>query len=165
MKVIVYSRPDGRVSVVNPAPRHIAELMAGGITEDEAIASVQAKDVPLDATNVEIMEQSLILTSREFRNAWEKSGAGVPTINMPKARIIHAKKIIAAKDRAIIVLQRRADEATIEGRAADATQTANDKTAIEGLNLATIATRIAGAANPTALSAIWPTELQEFKPL
>ena len=164
MKVIVYSRPDGGVSVVNPSPRHLAELVAGGMTEDEAIASVQAKDVPGDATNIEVMEQALIPVSREFRNAWEKLVAGPLTVNMPKARIVHARKISAARAKAVTVLQRRADEATLEGRAVDATKAANDKAAVEGLNLATIAGQIAGSANPTALSAAWPTELQEFKP-
>lgn len=162
-KRIVYSRGTGTVSFNTPSPNYIAGLMAEDRTEDEAIALVQAKDVPADATNIEVMEVAL-LPNREFRNAWEKPGAGAPIVSMPKARLIHAGRISAAKGRAISVLQTRADEATLEGRAADATQAANDKTAVEGLDLTTIAAQIAGAANPTALSAIWPTELQEFKP-
>ncbi|MCH8196467.1 MAG: hypothetical protein IH904_00150 [Proteobacteria bacterium] len=134
------------------------------MTEEEAIAVIQAKDVPNNATNVEVMEQSLIPVSREFRDAWEKPGAGSPIVNMPKARSIHAKKVRAARDEAVTTLQRRADEATLESRTADATQAANDKVAAEGLNLTTIAGQIAGAANPAALSAIWPIELRDFKP-
>ena len=154
-KLIVYSRTDGGVSVVSVAPSN---------DEDAAIAAEMGKTdvVPPSATNVEIMEQS-ILPPREFRDAWEKLGAGAPTINMPKARIIHAGRINAAKTKAVTMLQRRADEATLEGRTADATKAANDKAAVEGLNLTTIATQIAGAPNPVALSAIWPVELQEFK--
>ncbi len=161
-KRIVYSRPDGGVSVVSPAPRYIAELVTEGMTEDEAIAIVQAKDVPLNAANIEVMEQTLI-PSREFRDAWEKLALGPPTINMPKARAIQAGKIAVAKTKAVVVLQRRTDQATAEGRTADAITAADDKTAIEGLNLTTIAIQISGASNPTALSAIWPVELQEFK--
>lgn len=159
-KRIVYSRPDGGVSIVVPAP----EMVARFDTEAEALAAIQAKDVPADATNVEIMDLNQIPVSREFRDAWEKPGAGVPVVNMPKARVLHAKKITAARIKAITMLQRRADEATLEGRTADATKAANDRAAVEGLNLTTIATQIAATANPTALSAIWPAELQEFKP-
>lgn len=164
MKVIVYSRPDGGVSVVNPTPQYIAELIDGGMTEDEAISVVQAKDVPAGATNVEVMDKALILATREFRDAWEKLGAGVPTINMSGARVIHAGKISRTRTRAVAILQRRADEATLEGKTVDATKATNDKVAVEGLDLTTIAAQIAGAANPTALSAIWPVELQEFRP-
>ena len=164
MKVIAYQRPGGGVSIVNPAPRRIAELIAAGATEDEAVAVVQAKSVPIDATNIAVMDRALIPASREFRAAWEKPGVGAPTINMPKARTIQARKINAARAKAVTVLQRRADEATLEGRTADVTKAANDKAAIEGLNLATIAAQIAGAPNPMALSAVWPNELQEFRP-
>lgn len=164
MKVIAYQRPDGGVSIVNPTPQRIAELIASGMTEDEAVADTQAKDVPADASNIEVMDRSLIPASREFRDAWEKSSVGPPTINMSKARVIHARKVIAARAKAVTVLQRRADEASLEGRTADATQAANDKAAVEGLNLTTIAAQISGAADPTALSTIWPAKLQEFRP-
>ena len=163
-KKIVYKRPDGGVSVTCPSPRHIAELMDSGMTEDDAIALVQAKDVPSGATNVEVIELSTIPASREFRNAWEKPAVGPPTVNMPKARAIHVKRISDAKVDSVIVLQKRIDEATLDDRTTDATKAANDKTAVEGLDLATFAAQIAGAANPTVLSAIWPAELQEFKP-
>lgn len=163
MKVIVYRRPGGGVNVVNPAPKHIADLMAGGITEDEALAVLQAKAVPPGSTNIKIMEQAL-LPSREFRDAWEKIGLGPISIDMPKARIIHTGKINRAKNIAVIKLQQRADKAALEGRATDATQASNDKAAVEGLDLTAIATLVANAQNPAALSAIWPVELQEFRP-
>lgn len=162
-KRIVYTRPDGGVSVVTPDPNYIAGLMAQGMTEEEAVADVRARDVPVGSTNVEVMEAAS-LPGREFRNAWEKLGAGPPTVNMPKAKKIHAGKITRTKEQAVTALQTRADKATLEGRTADAAKAANDKAAVEGLNLTTTAAQIAGAANPTALSAIWPVELREFRP-
>jgi len=162
--VIVYTRPDGGVSIVNLSPSAIAKRVAGGMTEDQAFAAIQAKSVPSDASNIEVTDQALIPVSREYRDAWEKPVASPIIINMPKARMIHSGNISAAKADAITTLGRGADEATLEGRTADATKAANDKAAVEGLNLTTIAAQIAGAANPTALSAIWPAELQEFKP-
>ncbi len=174
-KRIVFRRSDGVVEIINPALNRVAELMAGGKTEDEAIAIIQANafsklpdrgfGLPED---FEVMEASAIPQSqpgdREFRDALEKPGIGPPVVNMTKARSIHARKISAAWAKAVTVLQRRVDEATLEDRTADITKAANDKAAVGGLDLTTISTQIAGAANPTALSAIWPTELQEFKP-
>lgn len=173
-KRIVYRRSDGVVEVVNPALPRMIELMAEGKTEDEAISIIQANAFarllergfgPPEAA--EVMEAATIPETqpgdREFRDALEKPGAGPPVVNMPKARIIHSRKINTARAKAVTVLQARADEATLESRTVDATKAAGDKTAIEGLNLVTIATQIAGAANPTALSAIWPTELLEFR--
>ena len=93
-KRIVYTRPDGGVSVVVPAPNFVAEFP----DETAAIASIRAKDVPVDATNVEVIEQAEIPTSRVFRNAWEKSGMGPPTVNMPKARIIKTDNIRVERD-------------------------------------------------------------------
>lgn len=99
MKVIAYSRPDGGVSVVNPAPGRVAGLVAGGMTEDEAIAVIQAKSVPGDATQVEVMDRPLIPTSRVFRNAWTKSGGGPPVVDMPKARVIKTEQIRRERDK------------------------------------------------------------------
>ena len=164
MKVIVYSRPDGGITVVHPAPKRIAELMGGGMTEDEAIAVVQAKSVPADATNVEVMDRALIPASREFRDAWEKNGAGPPTVSMAKARDIHVSHIARAKMSA----ERALEVEEIELRLRDDIPAADVKAAalasVRGLDLATIATQIQGVANPTALSAVWPTELLGFRP-
>ena len=163
MKVIVYSRPDGGVSVCNPAPQRLKELMDGGMTEDEAIAVIQLKSVPSNAANIEVMEQSLIPGSREFRNAWEKPGAGPPTINMPKARGIHAEHIATARTTALVVLEKRENHERLKGNTAAADKAASDRTAVAGINLTAEANRISGAANPTALSAIWPAALDGFR--
>lgn len=112
-------------------------------------------------TNIREIEK-VDIPSHLFKDAWEDDGVEI-LINMSKARVIHIKEISAARTEAVSVLQRRADEAAFEGRTADATKAANDRAAVEGLSPTIIATQIAGAANPTALSAIWPAELQEFR--
>ncbi len=99
MKVIAYQRADGGVSICNPAPGWIAELMTN--------------DVPADAANVEVMDRSALPTSREFRNAWEKPGVGAPQVNMPKARMIHMTRIRRHRDVRLLELDVeyiRADE-------------------------------------------------------
>ncbi len=161
-KRIVWQRPDGGVSVTVPAPNYMAELMASGMTEAEALAVVQAKSVPGDATNIEIMEAAT-LPGREFRNAWEKPGAGVPAINMAKARDIHAEHIGRARERAGPALDREVAQQRLKGNTAAADALAVKATAARGLDLATIATQIGNAPNPTALAAIWPPELTDYR--
>lgn len=155
-KRIVYERPDGGVSIVCPAPRRIAELMASGMTEDEAVAVIQAKDVPADAANVEVMDRTQIPASREFRNAWEKPGAGAPTIGMPKAREIHAQRIAVALTGEIARLKMEERNERLKGKTVQADQHAADAVALVALDVNVLATQVAGAPNPAALSAIWP---------
>lgn len=66
-KVIVYSRPDGGVSVCNPVWEEKRE------DEDEAsfLARISAKDVPADATNVMICDRAdLPVYDSATRNRW-----------------------------------------------------------------------------------------------
>lgn len=62
MKVIVYTRPDGGLSVINPV----------GLSVDD----VFKKDVPSDAINPRIIERSE-LPSAEHRNAWVDDGGSI----------------------------------------------------------------------------------------
>jgi hypothetical protein len=71
MKVIIYTRPDGRVSIVYLA----WQVKRTDESEVEFIARVQSRAVPADATSVEVVEDSQIPTDRTFRNAW-RAGAG-----------------------------------------------------------------------------------------
>lgn len=167
-KRIVFARLDGGVSVTVPDPDYMAILMADtpagqGLTEAQALASVQARSVPGDATNIEIMEVATIPNSREFRNAWEKPGAGAPTINMTKARVIHAERIGQAKITAFSTLARDEEVERIKGNTVVADVMANKRTASGAINIAEIAAQIANAPNPMVLSAIWPNELDDFR--
>ncbi len=163
-KRIIYSRPDGGVTVVCPAPAYIAQLIEQSIlaldeiSEDEAIAVVQAKDVPPDATNVEIMELAS-LPGREFRGAWEKPGTGVPIISMVKAREIHAEHIVIAQSSEIARLKIEERKERVKGKIAQSNSHVATVVELEALDLNVLATQIAAALNPTALSAIWPANV------
>ena len=155
-KRIIYTRPDGRVSVVNPAPEFVASFE----TEDEALAAIQAKDVPTDAMAVEVVEVATIPTDRWFRNAWTRpSGGGPIDTDMPKAREIQTTKIQNARQGEIGRLQGEEDRARLAGRTADAAQHATDRAALEAMNLTAVAASIAADPNPTALKAVWPAGL------
>ena len=65
-KRIVYTRPDGGVSVITPVDEFIQNFDG---TEDEALAFIKAKDVPSDATNVNIILDTE-LPNRDNREAW-----------------------------------------------------------------------------------------------
>ena len=80
-KCIVYTRPDGGVTVVHPAPEYLARFNS----EADGIAAVQLKAVPKDAINIIIVDHTAIPTSRRFRNAWNIQGNTV-VHNMTKAR-------------------------------------------------------------------------------
>ncbi len=148
----------------------MAELMAGGKTEDEAIAIIQANAFdhlpdrgfgpPEDA---EVMEASAIPQSqpgdREFRNALEKPGLGPPVINMSKARDIHAGRIASAQIAEIARLKVEERKERLKGNTAQANQHAADITALEAPNLGALATQIAAATTPQGLKAIWPVKV------
>lgn len=105
MKAIVYTRPDGGVSIVHPAPgaRRPKE------TEAEFVERIRQKDVPKDATNVRIIDKSGVPSDRTFRNAWKAD----LTVDMPKAREIHRehlRQMRAPLLQALDVEYQRADE-------------------------------------------------------
>lgn len=89
MRKIIFTRPDGGLSVVHPVINTLGEI--DGFTEEEAEARAWAK-LPKDAINPRFVEAADIPTDRTFRNAWEDTGAKIQP-NMPKARSIHRDRI------------------------------------------------------------------------
>lgn len=90
-------------------------------TEDEWVARIAAKDVPKDATDVQIVDESAIPTDRTFRNGW-KAGMGKVEHDMPKCREIHKdrlRELRAPKLAALDVEYMRALEAGDSALAAD----------------------------------------------
>lgn len=78
MKCIVYTRPDGGVSVIHPAP----QARFADEAEDEFIARIMAKDVPADAKHVCVCDHAE-LPDRAHRNAWRQNGKGPPVVGAP----------------------------------------------------------------------------------
>lgn len=71
MKKIIYSRPDGRLCVIHPNINTIAE--SNGITPQAALERAK-KDIPRDAINPRVVDESAIPADRTFRNAWIDTG-------------------------------------------------------------------------------------------
>lgn len=76
MKKIIYTRPDGGVSIVSPAPKKDIERMLGSITDKEYEKLVLSKSIPEDAVNVRFIEDQDIPDDREFRDAWVDTEEG-----------------------------------------------------------------------------------------
>ena len=138
-KRIVYTRPDGGVSVVIPV-KH----------DSKAIALVLKKDVPVDAVNIKTVNADLVPTDRTFRGAWEDDPTESPEpikVNMSKARGLHMDRIRAARDKELARL--------------DIEQLKGSDVAAEKQILRDIPTvfDLSGAATPDALKTLWPSEL------
>lgn len=156
---MVIPDPNGKVEV-----HHILNLwpVAGAIavwaeTEGEWIARVIAKDIPADATDVQVVDESAIPANRAFRNAW-KAGAGVVEHDMGKCREIHKDNLRrhrAPKLAALDVELMRAMESGDPGKRADIA--ARKK----GLRDVTRHPEIDAAQTPEQLLAVWPVELGE----
>ena len=111
LKRVVYTRPDGGVSVVVPAPALIMEFQLFGRAtgsllwhgpvlevpstervlsladaEVAALAYVRTKNIPRDAINIREYDDVEFPPTRRFRSAWRQAGTGPPTVEMPLAR-------------------------------------------------------------------------------
>jgi len=109
MKKIIYTRPDGGLSVVHPVINTLGE--AEGFTEADALARALAK-LPADAINPQVVEPTVIPTDRTFRNGWSHGGNKVDH-DLPKCREILKDKLRAdrvPKLAALDMAYMRADE-------------------------------------------------------
>ena len=157
-KIIVYTRPDGGVSVVNLSPRAIAETFGG--SEEAALsgAQVNRKIVPPGSTDVTVINAVTVPNDRWFRDAWFNT-AGAIDVDLPKAREIQAARISHALGLEIARLKLSEQQARLAGRPNDATADAATRTALEVLDLTVLETQIGAAANASGLKAVWPAQV------
>lgn len=133
MKRIVYTRPDGGVSVIIPT---------GAVD----LAAVLTRDLPADAVDWYECDASDIPPDRTFRDAWKIEG-GKPAVDMSKARTIHMDRIRKVRDRELAKL----DVEQLKGRdVAAQKQKLRDIPQTFDLTV---------AATPDELKALWPAEL------
>lgn len=114
---IIYTRPDGGVSVVCPA-------------HNVTVEELMARSIPADATNVQVIEDAEIPADRTFRDAWKQNGSKVEHDVGKAKEIAHAKR---RRDRAD-AFKPLDIEATIPGKAAQAEakrQAIRDKDAVK----------------------------------
>lgn len=145
MQIIIHTRPDGGVTETSPAP---------GVS----IETVLANDIPADAIDVTVVDSATL--PKSFRNAWRQSG-GVVNIDMPLAREIHAGRMGTAHAAEIALLKVAERKERLKSNTTKADAHAATIVALEALDLNVLATRIAAAPNPAALSAIWPVDVSE----
>ena len=92
-KRIIFTRPDGGVSIIIPAP---------GITIERAM-----QDVPADASYTEVVDVESIPTDRTFRDAWKQEGKRCVEDVTKAKEIAHAKRR-AVRDEEFAPLDRQA---------------------------------------------------------
>lgn len=76
MQKIVYTRPDGGVSIITPI---IMRNDPSGFTEEMALKRALGKDVPKNATNVHVVDADSIPTDRSSRDAWTHTEGRIET--------------------------------------------------------------------------------------
>ena len=149
MKRILYTRPDGGISIVTPAI-NFDEV----ITEYQALARAQAK-LPVDVINARVIDPSEILTDRTFRDAWEDKG--VISVNMGKAREIYKNLLRQKRAPLLAALDIEYQRAIESGDSALKTKIATKKQTLRDV---TADPRIEAAKTPEQLKAVIPDALK-----
>jgi hypothetical protein len=150
-KCILYTRPDGGLSVVIPyASRSIAEVIA--------------RDVPKDATGVTMHDVSEIPSDRSFRDAWQQHPTQVVSVDMSKARAIHLTRLRAARNAKLNAMD--AANTSVLKRVAAGSATDSERQTVAELELQKQILRdspagldLSRATTVDELKAIWPVEL------
>ena len=150
MKKIIFSRPDGGLSVIHPVINSNETL-----TEDEAIDRAR-KDIPPEAIDVQIVDESAIPSDRTFRNAWTVV-AGAVEHDMAKCREIHTDKLRTLRKPLLERLDMEYLRADERGDAAGKVAIAAQKQALRDV---TSDPAIAAARTPEDLKAVMPEALK-----
>lgn len=155
-KVIVYTRPDGGLSVCVPV---VDRFDPPGFSTDDAIARAIAKDIPQDAISVQVIERSDVPNDRTFRNAWKQEGRSVGH-DMDKCREIWKDKMREARAPILAALDADYSKADESGDQIKKRDVAAKKQALRDV---TKHADIDTAATPDDLKKVWPTVLGERK--
>jgi len=161
MKIIMYETADGRLHIRGKRTAHFVNRFSGETFEEQDDAAAQHiidNLMPADAINIVAADDPTFPSSKVFRNAWRKAGA-VVSVDMPVAREIHAERIAAAQIAEIALLKVEERKERLKGNTAQADAHAATVTVLDALDLNVLATRIANAANPMTLTAIWPANV------
>lgn len=156
-KRIIYTLPDGTVSVVVPSDDFLAEFKG---TTTEALAAIRERAVPAEATNVTTVLSAVIPNDRTFRNAWTQ-GSGTVSVDMPQARVIHMNRIREVRNDELkkedINFQRALESEDASAKATVATKKQTLRDIPQSFDLS-------GAGTGDELDALWPSELPERTP-
>lgn len=153
MKKIIFTRPDGGLSVVHPVINSYP--VREDITEAQAIERAYAK-LPQGAINPQIVEVSVLPVDRTFRNAWKQNGSTVAP-DMPACREIHKERLRVLRAPLLTVLDAQFLKALEIGDLTEQGRIAAKKQALRDV---TDDPRIATASTPEQLKSVVPAVLQ-----
>ena len=159
MSRIIFSNSDGTLSFIVPCLNEINPATGQAFT----IQEIADKDIPAGISTYSIVEDSVIPTDIDFRDAWVGVGIGTTggTIShdMTKAKEIHKNNIRAARTPLLAALD-------VEFQKAQ--ETSSGITTIvakkQALRDAPAASGISTAANTTELKAQWDTNILGTSP-
>jgi hypothetical protein len=155
-KVIVYTRPDGEISVCHPL---ISRDDPPGFTIEEAVARALSKDVPSTAITVAVIEKMALPADRSFRAAWRQRGQGV-SVDIASARDIHLARLRLERDAKLAATDGLMARATERGDAAERSKLAARRQALRDMP-ADAATALAAVETLEDLKAVRPAVLDE----
>lgn len=145
--------------------KHRAFLTAvayGGVTEDEAIELIRAKDDPVGCLSCRVIddselpaEQALRGVEPTFRAAWGDDGVTVK-VNMPKARVLHMDRIRGPRNEALAKLDVDFMRALEAGDATEQQRVVTQKQILRDIPQTF---DLEKHKTPEALRKAWPTEL------
>lgn len=151
MKRIVYTRPDGGVSVVVPAPKakHADE------TEAEFLARISAA-IPQGASDITVCDEAEIPSDRTYRDAWERGSAALVTVSMTKAKEIQRGRLRDARPAKFVDLDGKWMQAVAAGNDTEAARIEAERQVLRDLPQDPA---IAAAKTPDELKTTWPEGL------
>lgn len=151
MKAIIYTRPDGGLTVVRPTRNTYPAPET--LTDDEIVERAW-KRLPADAVSPAVVEESAIPTDRTFRGAWKEVDGSVEH-DMDKCREIHKDRLRALREPLFEVLDVAFMRAIEQGL--PTTEIVAEKQALRDV---TIDPAIATAASPEELKSVVPEVLK-----
>ena len=149
----------GRAITLDPADADIPEIIpAPDAAELIANPAKWHPDEAAEVTSTREISESDIPSDTTFKDAWQDDGTSI-TVDMPKARAIHAVRIAQARNNKSAQLGLKEAELRLRGKATEADKAAGDRAVVDGADLGALGTQIAAAPNPTALKAVWPARV------
>ena len=156
---IIWENPDGTTSVLNP----VLTCKNPATGKNFTIEEIAAKDVPAGITTYSIVDNSVLPSDRNFRNAWKATGLGNTTATVGEdiaaARELHKTNIRNARTPKLAELDVEFQKA--QERSSGTAEIVDKKRVLRD---APAAAGIATAANTTELKAQWDTSILGTSP-
>lgn len=148
MRLILFTRPDGGVTVRRPVRNTVGE----SLKTDAEIESRAWQKLPADAIDPRWVSESAIPFDRTFRNAWKANGADI-VVDMPKARDLLRNKLRELRKPKLEVLDAAYMQADERGDLAEKQRIAAQKQSLRDVT-----------ADPMIEAARTPEELRSLIP-